>query len=77
MFSGGEGCDGESGRLDDMDRSRLHRVRMPCKQARRDDSGDGYETVSISKQTSVRAVADAKNPDMDGWETRYNLRRRR
>lgn len=75
MFSGVEGCDGESGRLDDMDSSRLRRERMPCKQARRDVSGDGHETVSISKQRSVRAVADAKNPDMDGRETRYNLRR--
>jgi hypothetical protein len=75
MFSGVEGCDGESGRLDDMDSSRLRRERMPCKQARRDVSGDGHETVSSSKQRSVRAVADAKNPDIDGRETRYNLRR--
>jgi hypothetical protein len=50
---------------------------MPCKQARRDVSGDGHETVSISKQRSVRAVTEAKNPDMDGRETRYNLRLRR
>ena len=77
MFSGVEGCDGESGRLDDIDKSRLHRERMPCTQARRDLSGDGQETLSISKQRSVRAVADAKKPDMDGTETQYSLRRRR
>jgi hypothetical protein len=60
-----------------MDRLRLRRQGMPCKQARKVVSGDGPKTVSISRERSVRAVADDKNPDTDVRRAFPNLRRRR
>jgi hypothetical protein len=38
---------------------------MPCKQARKEVSGDGPKTVSICRERSVSAVADDKNRDTD------------
>jgi hypothetical protein len=60
-----KGDDEESRGSEYMDRSRRHRQCVPCKQARRDVSGDVPNAVSICRERSVRADVDNKNPDMD------------
>ena len=72
-----KGGDKESRGAEYMDRSRRHRQRVPCRQARRDVSGDVPNAVSICRERSVRADVDNKNRDMDVRETRPNERRRR
>jgi hypothetical protein len=69
-----EGCDGE---LRNMDRWRLHRQGMPCKQARRDVSADRLEALWSFRKRSVRVVADNNKPEIDEREMFSNLRRRR
>jgi hypothetical protein len=66
--------DGDSRGLDDMNRTRWHRQGVPCKQARRDVSGDVPKAVSICRERKVRADADNKIPDMDVRKTRSSSR---
>lgn len=58
-----------------MDRSRLRRQDMPCKQARRVDADD-IGAILISRLVRLGDVDD-KNLDMDEKEAQINSRRRR
>jgi hypothetical protein len=61
VVGGGEDLRG----LDDISRSRWSRRGMPCKQVRRDISGDAPKAVSIFRLRMVRADVDNKNLNMD------------
>jgi hypothetical protein len=72
-----EGGDVDLRRLDDMNRSRRHRKGMPCKQARRDVSGDVPKALLICKERSMRVDVNNNNLDTEVREMRANRRYRR
>ena len=71
-------CDkGRAKRPDVMERLRLRRQDMRCKQARRDVSCADTTAVSISRSVIFENDADDKSLDMDGKEAQISSRRRR